>query len=80
MPSWRKQLKQFSWCPVDFRDGELIRQMYTHLYDYFDNVCGHVGFLRYGADGTIDAPTAASDDTNSKGSSDQKEKRMSREE
>ena len=69
-----------AYIPVDFRDGELIRQMYTHLYDYFDNVCGHVGFLRYGADGTIDAPTAASDDTNSKGSSDQKEKRMSREE
>lgn len=42
-----------AYIPIDFRDGELVRQLYTHVYDYFDNCCGHVGFLKYGADGDI---------------------------
>ena len=41
--------------PIDFRDGELIRQLQTHVREYFDNCCGNVGFLRYGADGVIRA-------------------------
>jgi hypothetical protein len=44
-----------AYIPIDFRDGELVRQLYTHVYDYFDNCCGHVGFLKYGADGDIRA-------------------------
>ena len=47
--------KVTAYIPVDFRDGELVRQMYTHLYDYFDNCCGKVGWLSYGADGNIKA-------------------------
>lgn len=43
--------------PIDFRDGELVRQLYSthHVYDYFDNCCGHVGFLKYDAGGEIRA-------------------------
>ncbi|KAL3809930.1 hypothetical protein ACHAXA_004791 [Cyclostephanos tholiformis] len=41
--------------PIDFRDGELVRQLQTHVREYFDNCCGRVGFLRYGADGVIRA-------------------------
>jgi len=44
-----------AYIPIDFRDGELVRQLYTHLYDYFDMCCGQVGFLKYGADGEISA-------------------------
>jgi len=44
-----------AYIPIDFRDGELVRQLYTHVYDYFDNCCGHVGFLKYGVDGEIRA-------------------------
>jgi len=41
--------------PVDFGDDELVRQLYSHLYDYFDNCCGDMGFLSYGADGEVNA-------------------------
>jgi hypothetical protein len=41
--------------PIDFRDGELVRQLQTHVREYFDNCCGNVGFLKYGADGVIRA-------------------------
>ena len=44
-----------AYIPIDFRDGELVRQLYTHVYDYFDNCCGHVGFLKYDTDGEIRA-------------------------
>ncbi|KAL3770883.1 hypothetical protein ACHAW5_003971 [Stephanodiscus triporus] len=44
-----------AYVPIDFRDGELVRQLQTHVHDYFDNCCGHVGFLKYGADGVIRA-------------------------
>lgn len=44
-----------AYIPIDFRDGELVRQLYTHVYDYFDNCCGHVGFLKYDAGGEIRA-------------------------
>lgn len=40
-----------AYIPVDFGDDELVRQLYSHLYDYFDNCCGDMGFLSYGADG-----------------------------
>ena len=50
-----------AYIPIDFRDGELVRQMYTHLYDYFDNCCGHVGFLKYTADGVISANVGGDD-------------------
>ena len=51
-----------AYIPVDFRDGELVRQLYTHLYDYFDTCCGHVGFLRYGADGKTRANVGSGGD------------------
>jgi hypothetical protein len=44
-----------AYVPIDFRDGELVRQLQTHVREYFDNCCGNVGFLRYGADGVIRA-------------------------
>ncbi len=44
-----------AYIPVDFRDGELVRQLYTHLYDYYDTCCGHNGFLRFGPDGRVNA-------------------------
>lgn len=58
--------KVTAYIPVDFRDGELVRQMYTHLYDYFDNCCGKVGWLSYGADGNIKA-NMEEDDTYTSG-------------
>ena len=58
--------KVTAYIPVDFRDGELVRQMYTHLYDYFDNCCGKVGWLSYGADGNIKA-NMEDDDTYTSG-------------
>jgi len=53
-----------AYVPVDFREGELVGQLYTHLYDYFDNCCGNVGFLKYGADGEISASVGGEDATN----------------
>ncbi len=47
--------------PIDFRDGELVRQLQTHVREYFDNCCGHVGFLKYGADGVIRADVGNED-------------------
>jgi len=44
-----------AYVPVDFGDDELVRQLYSHLYDYFDNCCGDMGFLNYGADGEVSA-------------------------
>jgi hypothetical protein len=44
-----------AFIPVDFGDDELVRQLYSHLYDYFDNCCGDMGFLSYGADGQVNA-------------------------
>jgi len=44
-----------AYIPVDFGDDELVRQLYSHLYDYFDNCCGDMGFLSYGADGQVRA-------------------------
>jgi hypothetical protein len=44
-----------AYIPVDFGDDELVRQLYSHLYDYFDNCCGDMGFLSYGADGEVSA-------------------------
>lgn len=44
-----------AYIPIDFRDGELVRQLHTHVRDYFDNCCGNVGFLKFGADGVIRA-------------------------
>ena len=44
-----------AFIPVDFGDDELVRQLYSHLYDYFDNCCGDMGFLSYGADGKVRA-------------------------
>lgn len=44
-----------AYIPVDFGDDELVRQLYSHLYDYFDNCCGDMGFLSYGADGQVHA-------------------------
>ena len=44
-----------AYVPVDFGDEELVRQLYSHLYDYFDNCCGDTGFLNYGADGEVSA-------------------------
>jgi len=44
-----------AYIPVDFADDELVRQLYSHLYDYFDNCCGDIGFLSYGADGEVSA-------------------------
>ncbi|KAL7540946.1 hypothetical protein ACHAXR_010506 [Thalassiosira sp. AJA248-18] len=75
-----------AYIPIDFRDGELVRQLYTHLYDYFDNCCGNIGFLQYGADGELRASYAG--DANrgrgggdaDKKSSDRREKKMGAEE
>ena len=47
--------------PIDFRDGELVRQLQTHVREYFDNCCGNVGFLKYGADGVIRADVSDED-------------------
>lgn len=44
--------------PVDFAEDELVRQLYTHVHDYFDTCCGRAGFLRYGADGEVHAAAA----------------------
>ena len=44
-----------AYIPVDFGDDELVRQLYSHLYDYFDNCCGDMGFLSYGTDGEVRA-------------------------
>ena len=44
-----------AYIPIDFRDGELVRQLHTHVRDYFDNCCGNVGLLKFGADGVIRA-------------------------
>jgi hypothetical protein len=44
-----------AYIPIDFRDGELVRQLHTHVRDYFDNCCGNVGFLKFDADGVIRA-------------------------
>jgi len=52
-----------AYIPVDFREGELVRQLYTHVYDYFDNCCGHVGFLRFGADGKVRAAATEEEET-----------------
>jgi len=41
-----------AYIPIDFGDDELVRLLYTHLYDYFDTCCGDVGFLT--VDGTGD--------------------------
>ncbi|KAL7549467.1 hypothetical protein ACHAWF_012742 [Thalassiosira exigua] len=64
-----------AYIPIDFEDDELVKQLYTHLYDYFDTCCGHVGFLRYD-DGAGTLKADFDDDGSMKG----RKKRMEAEE
>ena len=34
-----------AYIPINFRDGELVRQLFTFVYDYFDHL--NAGFLQY---------------------------------
>ncbi len=42
-----------AYIPIDFGDEELVRMLYTHLYDYFDTCCGDVGFLTLDGTGNV---------------------------
>ena len=44
-----------AYVPIDFGDDEVVRQLHIYLYDYFDNVCSGVGFLKLGPDGQLTA-------------------------
>ena len=67
-----------AYIPIDFRDGELVRQMYTHLRSYFDTV-GSAGFLEYGADGELRA-AAGGEYTSRSDSQSRRSKKMGAEE
>jgi hypothetical protein len=60
-----------AYIPVDFGDDELVRQLYSHVYDYFDNCCGDIGFLSFGADGEVSADATRDIEPENKASSTQ---------
>jgi hypothetical protein len=51
-----------AYIPIDFGGDEVVKQLHIYLYDYFDNCCSHVGFLKMGADGKLSANVAGLDD------------------
>ncbi|KAL9182464.1 hypothetical protein ACHAXT_013116 [Thalassiosira profunda] len=59
-----------AYIPIDFRDGELVRQLFTFCYDYFDHL--NAGFLQYGADGKVRANVMGADERTSKSEGGQK--------
>jgi hypothetical protein len=63
-----------AYIPIDFGSDELVRQLYTHLYDYFDNCCGDVGFFNYGPnrDVSVNADGVGGLDAGSRGTDDEK--------
>ena len=51
-----------AYVPIDFGDDEVVRQLHVYLYDYFDNCCSDMGFLKVGADGNLTANVAGLDE------------------